>query len=486
MISTKFKGNENMKCQKCGQEVSSQNRFCPQCGSKLEPYFFWDIKVEFNSETMEKSKIVQGEKIVLDSETKVEELKKAESQIISLYSSMNIDDADSIRRIRDQIQEISQRYNIAATIVEELNYRLRKVTGATEKIQTEKSDSNKRNEDTRGIFVEGNYENLKSIIAKSEKRHSVEFWIAFVVSAIILFLEGKVWIKELISSLGNNWALIWRIYDLIMYIFIDAVIVSLVWRVSKNFVYKYKYKISEACVDMIVVNDVQALYNAIQALNIKRIKQVYFNERGCVCVKGRYGTYGFPVEDQKIQYGYGEDKNDPDLARGYDYKGDLEKNTIIISLLKALDYQVPINAYRESKNNRFLTRFGKEITAVIVLTFALLVGGALVQHDFQYVYMVQTACPDGFSNISYKDAFNEYFTDRKWEHFTSTEDQNVVEFTGTGIYDGKESEIKIQFVLTEIDENLYSVKPYTGSADGELLPQINFQSYIEGIFTQYK
>lgn len=470
-----------MKCRKCGQEVSVNNRFCPQCGSKLEPFFFWDIKVEFNSETMEKSKIVQGEKIILDSEAKVEELKKAESQIISLYSSMNIDDVDSIRRIRDQIQEISQRYNIAATIVEELNYRLRKVTGATEKIQTEKSDSNKRNGDTKGIFVEGNYENLKSIIVKNEKRHLVEFWIAFVASAIILFFEGKVWIKDLISSFGNNWALIWRIYDLIMYILIDAVIVYFVWRVSRNFVYKSKHKISEACVDMIVVNDAQALYNAIQTLDIKTIKEIYFNECGCVCVKGRYGTYGFPVKDQKIQYGYGESKDDPDLG------GDaLEKDTIIISLLKVLDYQAPINAYRENKNNRFLMRFGGKIKVIIILTFALLVGGAFVQHDFQYVYIVQTSCPNGFSNISYKDAFNEYFTDRKWEHFTSTEDQNVVEFTGTGIYDGKESEIKIQFVLTEIDENLYSVKPYTGSVDGELLPQINFQLYIEGIFTQYK
>ena len=79
-----------MKCQKCGQEVSENNRFCPQCGAKLEMYFFWDIEVEFNSETMGKSKIVQGKKIVLDSEAMVEELKKAESQIISLYSSMNI------------------------------------------------------------------------------------------------------------------------------------------------------------------------------------------------------------------------------------------------------------------------------------------------------------------------------------------------------------------------------------------------------------
>lgn len=109
-----------MKCQKCGQEVSENNRFCPQCGAKLEMYFFWDIEVEFNSETMEKSKIVQGKKIVLDSEAMIEELKKAESQIISLYSSMNIEDENSIRNIREQIKAISQRYNIAFTIVEEL------------------------------------------------------------------------------------------------------------------------------------------------------------------------------------------------------------------------------------------------------------------------------------------------------------------------------------------------------------------------------
>lgn len=115
-----------MKCQKCGEEVNEQNKFCPHCGAKLETYFFWDIEVEFNSETMEKSKIVQGKKIILNNEEMLKELKRAEAQIISLYSSMIINDANNVRNIRDQIKVISQKYNIASSIVDELNYRVDK------------------------------------------------------------------------------------------------------------------------------------------------------------------------------------------------------------------------------------------------------------------------------------------------------------------------------------------------------------------------
>ena len=121
-----MRGEEKMKCQKCGEEVNEQNKFCPHCGAKLETYFFWDIEVEFNSETMEKSKIVQGKKIILNNEEMLKELKRAEAQIISLYSSMIINDANNVRNIRDQIKVISQKYNIASSIVDELNYRVDK------------------------------------------------------------------------------------------------------------------------------------------------------------------------------------------------------------------------------------------------------------------------------------------------------------------------------------------------------------------------
>lgn len=470
-----------MKCQKCGQEVSENNRFCPQCGAKLEMYFFWDIEVEFNSETMGKSKIVQGKKIVLDSEAMVEELKKAESQIISLYSSMNIEDENSIRNIREQIKEISQKYNIAFTIVEELDYRLKKIKGTFEK---EKLDSGKKEESKSGIFIDGSFENLKNMVEKNDKRHSTESVIIFFASLIILFFEGKAWIRELMSSFGNKWAFMWAVYDVVMYIFFDALIAYVVWRISERFIYKNKQKISEMCLNMLVINDVQALYNALLSLKIKAIKKVYYNEYGCLCVEGKHGTYGFPIEDQKIKYRY--DKNRPELSGVNDLKGTLEKNTIIVSLLKELSYQAPVNAYKESKNNKRLMRAGKEIKAVLILSVVLIAGGIFVQHDIQYIYMVQNVCPEAYSDISYKKSFKEYFTNGKWKHFESTEQDNVVEFDGKGIYDGKESEVKIQFILTEQDENVYDIELGAIAVDEEVLNTYEKIEYIANIFNRYE
>lgn len=467
-----------MKCQKCGQEVSVNNRFCPQCGSKLEPYFFWDIKVEFNSETMEKSKIVQGEKIVLESEAMVEELKKAESRIISLYSSMNIDDVNSIHNIRDQIEKISKKYNIASTIVEELNYRLRKIVGIHEEAQTEKQEtvekSNSENE--TGIFVEGSFDTLKGLLEKNKKYSVRVFLPFFVISVIILFREGAVLVKEILKSIGNKWAIFGTMLDLLMFILIDTVIVYVIWKVLKILVAKRINAISKACLDLITVNDIQALYEILKSLEIKReIKNVFYDEHGDVCVEGKFGGRALKVEKQKLVVLL---PNDLDMA--------LETNTISTALLKQLDYQAPINAYEKRQGNRSLARISRNLKVVIVLSFVLIMGGLFVQHYWKYIDMVQNLCPETFSDISYKEAFKGYFTDGKWKHFESTDFINVVEFNGKGIYDGKESEVKIQFILTEKDENIYDIEMGVTLVDGEQLNSIEEGTYIFSIFEQYE
>lgn len=464
-----------MKCQKCGQEVSSQNRFCPQCGSKLEPYFFWDIKVEFNSETMEKSKIVQGEKIVLDSEAKVEELKKAESQIISLYSSMNIDDVDSIRRIRDQIQEISQRYNIAATIIKELNYRLRKVAGiAEEKVPTEKSDSKKRNEDTRGIFVEGSYEKLKTMVERNKKRSSTEFMVIFIASVILLFWEVKGLLRILMPNIGNKWAMFGTLLDLLLCICIDGIIAYLIWMIMKPLIRKRTEDISKECFGLITVNDIKALYEAVEAL---KIRNVFWDEHGHLCTDGIFKGYVLKVEKQKLV-----------ACTSKNFEETLEINMIITSLLKQLDYRAPVNAYEKIQGNKSLMWMDRKIKAIITVSVVLLMGGFLVQYCWKYIDMVQNSSPKALSDsgISYKEAFDRYFSNKKWKYFKSKDQEDVVEFNGKGIYDGKESDVEIQFILTEKSENTYYIELGTTMIDGEILDDYEEVTYLADIFDQYE
>lgn len=464
-----------MKCQKCGQEVSVNNRFCPQCGSKLEPYFFWDIKVEFNSETMEKSEIVQGEKIVLESEAMVEELKKAESRIISLYSSMNINDVDSIRKIRDQIQEISRKYNIASTIVEELDYRSRKAAGAVEeKMRTEKSDSNKRSEDARGIFVEGSYERLKTMVERNKKRSSMEFMIIFIASVILLFWEIKGLLRTLMPNIGNKWAMFGSLLDLLLCICIDAIIAYLIWMIMKPLIRKRTEDISKECFRLITVNNMQALYEAVEAL---KIRNVFWDEHGNLCTDGIFKGYVLKVENQKLV-----------ACTSKNLEETLEINMIITSLLKQLDYRAPVNAYEKIQGNKSLMGMDRKIKSIIIVSVVLLMGGVLVKHCWKYVDMVQNSCPKALSDsgISYKEAFDRYFSDRKWKYFKSKDQEDVVEFNGKGIYDGKESDVEIQFILTEESENTYYIELGATMIDGEILENYEEVTYLADIFDQYE
>lgn len=116
-----------MVCNKCGKEVKDDSVFCPNCGQKIEHYEFWDLSVEFDPKTMKKSKIVQSKKIILPDETSLERIKKAEATIISLYSSMDINNEQSIIHTKENIQAINSEYHIGDDILKELDYRLEKM-----------------------------------------------------------------------------------------------------------------------------------------------------------------------------------------------------------------------------------------------------------------------------------------------------------------------------------------------------------------------
>ena len=49
--------------------------------------------------------------------------------------------------------------------------------------------------------------------------------------------------------------------------------------------------------------------------------------------------------------------------------------------------------------------------------------------------------------VKYGAAFNSFFSKPHWTHFTSTDGDEVVEFTEECYYDNAPADIKIQFVL---------------------------------------
>lgn len=68
-----------------------------------------------------------------------------------------------------------------------------------------------------------------------------------------------------------------------------------------------------------------------------------------------------------------------------------------------------------------------------------------------YVDTIQSANLE-YSEYTYKEIFNDFFTNPTWEHFTSTEGEDVVEFTGNCYYGEDKIAVLIQYLITYEDE----------------------------------
>ena len=71
--------------------------------------------------------------------------------------------------------------------------------------------------------------------------------------------------------------------------------------------------------------------------------------------------------------------------------------------------------------------------------------------DESHVVSVRTGCPVLYPNISYGDAFTEFFDDPTWKYFKADTGEDVVEFTGYCMYREKKVKARLQFILNEKD-----------------------------------
>lgn len=72
-----------------------------------------------------------------------------------------------------------------------------------------------------------------------------------------------------------------------------------------------------------------------------------------------------------------------------------------------------------------------------------------IETDDVKIYFVKNGYPLIYPNITYGQAFDEFFADPKWEYFRSEEGVDVVEFTGICTYKETQVEANLQFILNE-------------------------------------
>ncbi len=79
-----------------------------------------------------------------------------------------------------------------------------------------------------------------------------------------------------------------------------------------------------------------------------------------------------------------------------------------------------------------------------------------VDSDNEYVLMVKHGYRSDNPNLTYEQAFENFFGTPRWKYFKSTEGQDVVEFTGDCTYDGNAVKARIQFIVHK-DEGTFEI-----------------------------
>lgn len=97
--------------------------------------------------------------------------------------------------------------------------------------------------------------------------------------------------------------------------------------------------------------------------------------------------------------------------------------------------------------------------------------------------MVQNGHPELIPDITYKEAYENFFTNPQWRGFESETGEKIVEFSGGCTYYGEEAEIYIQFVIE--DEETFSMY-YAGCTVGDEKFDLGEQEFVELVYTPFE
>lgn len=131
--------------------------------------------------------------------------------------------------------------------------------------------------------------------------------------------------------------------------------------------------------------------------------------------------------------------------------------TIQTEIKKSLDENFT-NDYNEQASfipintmiNSHLNRKKKIITIVGIVTAFLVVLHLIIpSKSNEYIDQVKNGTLNSHKSVTVGKAFEDFFSDTEWEYFTSENNQNIVEFTGTYNINNKKYKTLIQFAVNK-------------------------------------
>ncbi|MBR2477148.1 MAG: hypothetical protein IKB50_03315 [Clostridia bacterium] len=99
------------------------------------------------------------------------------------------------------------------------------------------------------------------------------------------------------------------------------------------------------------------------------------------------------------------------------------------------------------------------------------------------ISMVKNGHPELIPDITYEEAYDNFFANPQWRGFEADDGSEVVEFSGECTYDGEDAEVYIQFVIE--DEESFSMY-YAEMTVGDETFEVDEQTFIELVYTPFE
>ncbi len=325
---------------------------------------------------------------------------------------------------------------------------------------------NENVEETKAAGTEKTYQaESKATVEEVDKRDRSKWLKGAIVKGIIAF--GALWLL----SLGVNWIYengkpIWAsVMEFIgVILFLVGGFMSIYAEIYVPFYVRKREINTQELREQLTFESYAELLQKLNACKCNLIKNVAYDEMGCVYVKGKSSLHTFVLENGKVQI----------ITRSTKNAARLEANTIISYLVKQNNPLAEINIMTLEKQNK---RKGSAflIGAICMLSsIPIFLCGNLVPSNEAYISFVTEAVRDEYG-VTYEEAFDNYFEEGEWSYI-DYEGQDYVEFNGVK----KGNRYIVQFELF-VDDGYFNL--YTIEINGQPQNQLVLALIMTDIFT---
>ncbi len=222
----------------------------------------------------------------------------------------------------------------------------------------------------------------------------------------------------------------------------------------------------------------EELKEIIRRIECFLVKQTYYDEYGNVVIEGKAGTHTLYLED-----GYIRTKRDNVTDSRKQYNFIVEENMLLELITKEEKRILPVNPVMRYKKQMRLTKMDTISLVSLIASIFLLLIVVLMPTDKDYIDAVRKTSPEAYPNVTYEQAFDNFFGNGKWEYFKTSDGTQIVEFDGKATYGGEPADVCFQFTL-DMENEQYQLQYM--DIDGVSQDWFSMAAMLDTIFSDYE